>query len=215
MSDLPLVPLPKEYIDAVRRERAARDESFIGTLEDIAGEPVLPMTLRHYHMLTQMKNGYVVPCKFESDPEALAHAHQFVWVVSRAFRWPEQVTGGFLDTLKDKRAQKKLQERLLRIDPLTLCRAVVKYMDDSFFDSPGYGQKSSAGGSSALTQPVASVIAYFADLFAAGGYCMSIREVMDMPLKQVWQFERLIAQRVYSKPALSNSEQIAADAISK
>ncbi len=196
MVTLPIVTVPG-YAEALRHEKKVRDAAFLGGRESLCGIEVLPLTLRRLIWLEQAMNGLVVACQFENDDEALAHAIQVIYFCTPSFAPPTSPIQSYCRRfLQNWKQQKFIHAVLKRHTPRQVMEEVSSFLDDAFLDCPN--------GSGGFGPSHASYPAYLFDVFAAGGFVFTFDEVMDMPLKRLWQHWRVAVKRINPEYPLSN-----------
>lgn len=159
--------------EAVERENAVRDESFLGLTETLCGIEVLPLSAYHFLILEAVHSPFV--CGGVPNEVDIA---RFLWIVSPQFR-PTT-------TRADRKLRDKFIRRLSNLDWEQSVKAITTYTEDAFQDSPG-----SRGGSQASYW---SWIAGLVD-FIASAYGWTERDIIDIPLKRAFQYVRLIKSR--------------------
>lgn len=192
MVELKRIEIPG-LADAYRRERTLRDSSFANTERKIGPFRIRLMTLRDLSWLDAEGNGWVKPVRWDNQHEAYAHALALIWHLSPGVEMPKN--GHSIPTFTGlSMLAKKLWIFLLGafLDEEKVIRGVARYLDDRFFDSPKPGQSDNPAFERSFAAGPANVV----DLFAAGGYSMSEAEIMDLPLDRLWQYGRLITQRL-------------------
>ena len=126
---LPVVEIPG-LAEARRREADRRDFAFLGIPESIMGVKVRPLSPRLLLVLDRLKNGFVVPCTFESSAERCAHAKQFLWVISYEYRVPV----GFVDYCLMRFRRYRFGKRIDRLNGFDLFTSISAYIEDAFAD---------------------------------------------------------------------------------
>jgi len=198
-ADLQFVEIPG-FRDALKRESLVRRQGWVGAHAEIAGVRVRFLTLRDMVLLEEMQNGFFCPWRFDTDAEFLGHAAHLVWWLSDCPKPPTNARTWFQPRAWASRA--RLLEHLKR-RPVDLANDVRAYIEDAYLDAPRCG---GTGGS-----PLAATPAYIADTLAAGGFALSLDEILDMPVTRLWQLVRLAARRVYGTPATNASDKLACD----
>ncbi len=194
------------YAEALRREDSLRRKAWTDTHRDICGVKVRQLTFRDVEQLTELRNGFFAPWRFETDQEFLGHCTQLVWWLSDC----KKPTGN--ETFIGRAILAAQIQRLCRHviqDPKRLAKEVADMIADTFEDAP------KSGSNSAGAAPVAGGIAYIADTLAAGGYRFTMQEVLDMPLVQLFQLLRLVRRRLYDEKPTNTSDKIATDYLAK
>lgn len=191
-SKMQIVEIPG-YAEAMRLEQASRLSAFDESQQNICGIVVEPLTLRKCSLLRREMNGYFVPCQFESEVEAHAHARQIAWFCAPEFFYPTTK----LEAIRYTWRQARWISQVNKIRPSIFTREVLRFVEESFYDSPFHGDTGSAeDDTKTISSPSVAVdIVYVADMFARAGYPYSLRDILDMPLKQLWQFTRVIHKR--------------------
>ena len=200
---LPTVEIPG-FADAVRRERTVRESAFSGGNELVAGVEVRPFSLRHLSWLEMARNGFVVPCVFESKDEMLAHAVQVLYLCRPQFRPPTSPRLSVWQMTRQSMAGSWFGARLLwRMDGDDVVREVEQWLGDAFMDAPAGSSEGQPAPSYAATQ------AYILDRFAEAGLPFTLNEVLDMPMKQLWQHWRLASRRLSDEKLTNPSDAVA------
>lgn len=205
MVTLETVQIPG-YAEAVRRESRLRDTAFLGGLEIVCGVEVCPLSLRRLIWLEHARNGFVVPCRFDNEEEALAHALQVVYFCTPAFKIPDSPKFSFWKTFMDGMRQNAFFRKTLRAGtPEAIVKEIETWMGDAFMDSP-------AGNVSDVQPPsYASYPAYIVDKFAEAGLPFTYEENLDMPLRRLWQHWRVAMRRVHDLAISNPSDDIRAN----
>lgn len=197
------------YADACRKEARVRDTAFLDGLEIVCGVEVYPLSLRRLIWLEMARNGFVVPCRFDDEQEMLAHAVQLLYFCSPSFKVPKspKVTlwGTFLNGFKQHRFMHKVLSSGSAHD---IIMEVKEWQDENFMDAPT--------GSNEVTS--ASYVAYPAmliDALASAGHSFSYDQVMDMPLRRIWQHWRVAMQRITGMALTNPSDIIAVQHLEK
>lgn len=191
--------------EALIREQELRDLPFLDLPEDIAGIPVRVFTLRDLIALDLMKNAHVVRYRFESEIERITQAQQFLWFMSAGYRVPR----GWLDYLWMCARRERFSRRVMRMNSKAVFDGIDHYLAEAFYDNPYGGE----GGGAALK---ASYAVYLIDQLCAAGYSWSEREILDMPIKRLWQYLRISMKRLDPKAPITNrSDKLANDYIAQ
>lgn len=203
-----MVPLPRVqipgYAEAVKRERELRDTAFLGGNELVAGVECRPFSLRHLAYLEAARNGFVVPCRFFDEEEMLAHALQVLWICRKGFRAPDSPRIGRLGLWRMTAAQQLFVVRVLwNHSGADVVKAVEDWLRDAFMDAP-------TGSADAITTTsYTATQAMFLDKFAEAGLPFTYDEVMDMPMRRLWQHWRLAVRRVNDVKLTNPSDEVA------
>lgn len=209
MVTLPTVEVPG-LAEAVRKERTLRDRAFLGGNEIVAGVIVRQLSLRTVLYLEHAENGMMIPFRFDDDIEVVAHALQVLCFSQPGWTAPEVRHYSFWRHWLSAWREQRFQRRVLRqIDPLELVKEVREWTDDSFMDCPA------GGGGELPKKSYASHPAYLVDLFAEAGLGFTYDEIMDMPLKRLWQHWRLAAARTHDVKLTNPSDELAVERAAK
>lgn len=195
--------------EAIQRESRVRDLAFLDGLEIVCGVEVYPLSLRRLLWLEQARNGFIVPCRFESDDEYLAHALQVVYFCTPGFRIPTSPKVSFWSVFRDNYRQQGFFRKALRSgSPEVIVKEIEDWLAEAFMDSPA------VGGSNEVASPsYASYPAHIVDKFASAGLTFTYDEIMDMPLKRLWQHWRIAVRRVDEVTLTNPSDDLATKVI--
>lgn len=185
--------------EAIKRESHVRDTAFLDGLEIVCGVEVVPMSLRRLIWLEQARNGFIVSCRFESDDEYLSHALQVIYFCTPGFNVPRTPKTGFWTLFREGRRQHGFFRKALRAGTTEfVIKEIESWLSDAFMDSPA------GSGSNEIQAPsYASYPAFVVDKFAEAGLPFTYEEIMDMPLRRLWQHWRIATRRV-DEISLSN-----------
>lgn len=210
MATLQTVHIPG-YAEAVKRESKLRDTAFLDGREIVCGVEVEPLSLRRLIWLEQAKNGFVVPCRFDSEQEMLAHALQCVYFCLPEFEPPKSPRFSFWQAFQDGVNQRAFFRKALRSGtPGAIVQEAEAWLREAFMDA------SSAGGKSEVpAQSYASYPAYIVDSFAAAGLPFTYDEIMDMPLRRLWQHWRVAMRRTHGIALVNQSDDLAVEHLAK
>jgi hypothetical protein len=185
------------YAEAVRKESQVRDTAFLDGLEAVCGVGVRPICLRRLIWLEQARNGLVVPWRFDTEEELLAASLQVVYFCRPEFSPPASAEYSFVRAFMEGCRQNRFFRRVLGSNTnKDIIEEVRQWLADAFMDAP-------AGSATALAPSYAGYPAYIVDKFAEAGLPFSYAEIMDMPLKRLWQHWRVAMKRC-SDVALTN-----------
>ena len=191
--------------EARKREARVRDTAFLDGLEMVCGVEVTPLSLRRLIWLEHARNGLIVPCKFDSDEELLAHSLQLVYFCTPKFSPPASPVMSFWRTFRDGMKYHSFFQKALRSGtPEVLVKEVRDWVSDSFMDAPTGG-----GNNEVMPPSYASYPAYIVDKFAEAGLPFSYSEIMDMPLRRLWQHWRVAMRRVNDTTLTNPSDDLA------
>lgn len=179
--------------DAYRRERGLRDAAFGNTTRRIGPFTVRLMSLRDLCWLDAEGNGWVANKPFEGKQDPLTHGLALIWHLLVGVRMPQNGESVPMHT-GIAMLLKKLYVFILGmfLNERKLFKDLNAYLGDRFFDAPRKGTSDNPE----MERSFASGPAAIVDLFAAGGYSMTEDEILDMPLDRLWQYGRLIADRL-------------------
>lgn len=204
-----MVTLETVYIpglrEAIQRETRIRDTAFLEGNEVVCGVEVVPLSLRRLIWLEQAKNGYVVPCRFDNDQELLAHALQIVYFCTPKFKLPTSPKLGFWRMFWEGARQARFFRKVLRSgSPTSIVKEIDEWVSDSMMDAP-------SGGGTSEVPPVsyASYPAYVVDRFAEAGLPFTYEQILDMPLRRLWQHLRVASKRVHDATLTNPSDDLA------
>jgi hypothetical protein len=213
MVALPEVQVPG-YGRAIQHESRVRDSGFDGGNEIVAGVEVAPLSLRRLLWLERARNGFVVPCRFDDASEQLAHALQVLYFCRPTYWAPVSPVRSLLAAAFEQwRIQRFTRATVRRHNPQAILEDVGGWLDEAFMDAPRPPDES---GDRVVSKAAhASYPAYIVTLFAAGGMTQTVREIMEMPLKTLWQYVRLLQHRVYGMPLSNPSDVVFLDGLER
>ena len=189
--------------EAIKREAHVRDTSFLDGLELVCGVEVCPLSLRRLIWLEQAHNGFVVPWRFDDDQEYLAHALQVLYFCTPQFAPPQTPRFGFWGAFMQGVRQDRFFKKALRHGkPEIIVKEINGWLGDAFMDSP-------TGSGSVGHAAYASYPAYVVDRFAEACLPFTYDQIMDMPLRRLWQFWRIAAKRINDVSLTNPSDDIA------
>lgn len=198
------------YSDALKREASVRDSAWIESNEIVAGVEVIPLNLRTVLLLERARNGFLVPCRFDNGAEVVAHALQVLYFARPQFRPPTLADAGIISQVFESvRRQRFMESVIRRVDYDDLVKEVREWLDEAFMDCPS-GSAENVNPASHAASP-----AYVLDLLSSGGYHFTESEVMEMPLKKLWQLMRLAARRVHGTALANPSDDLAVKHLAK
>jgi len=195
--------------EALKREAHVRDTAFLDGMEIVCGVEVRPLSLRRLIWLEQAHNGLIVPWRWDSDEELLAHALQVVYFCTPKFSPPKSPKYGFWDSFRDGMKEHTFFRKALRAGtPQVIVKEIEAWLGDSFMDSPA------GGGTNEIQAPsYASYPAYVVDKFAEAGLPFTYDEIMDMPLRRLWQHWRVAIKRLHDATLTNPSDDLATKVI--
>jgi hypothetical protein len=195
--------------EALKREARVRDTAFLDGNEVVCGVEVVPLSLRRLIWLEQAHNGFVVPWRFESDEELLAHSLQLVYFCTPSFVPPHSPRFSFLSSFREGMRQDAFFRKALRANsPDAIIKEVADWTGEAFMDAPA------GGGNNEVKAPsYASYPAYIVDRFAEAGLPFSYDQIMDMPLRRLWQHWRVAAKRMTGAHLTNPSDDLATKVI--
>lgn len=203
MVALPIVEIPG-YREAVKKERTLRDAAFLDGHEMLCGEIVVPLSLRRLIWLEQAHNGFICPWKWDSDEQLIAHALALIYFCRPNFQPPNTAKWSFWKAYGHALSQHRFSVRVLRrVGPEKLVEEVTSWLNDAFMDAP-VGSADSVGNQSYASYP-----AYVFDKFGEAGLTYTPEQIMDMPIKRLWQHFRVAAARINDAKLTNPSDEIA------
>lgn len=171
-------PFPAtEYREAVEAESTARNFAFLDVAEGVNGVAVRPMTLNDVMVLDGIRSPFMVGGRTPTPHDLVV----FLWLQS-----PNYTPGKF--------ALWRFSRRCRELNYSDTCKAVVEYLDAAFMDSPG-GRR---GGESYYSFAAGIVDAL------ASQYGWPEKEILNLPLKRIWQYLNCVKARLSPKPVLFN-----------
>jgi hypothetical protein len=195
--------------EAIARERLIRDAAFLTVdrkllTESIAGFEVHMMNLRHYTALRIAKNPFVL----RGEP-GVAHLIQFIWTVSVDYRpsrkhyvkWVKN--SGLIDPAPPRIRHWSLLNRWANrmSECLTLqveaAKGVHQYLSETFQDRPPV--KAGEGFNESFYSD-----ACFWSATLAREYGVPLMDVLEMPLKQIFQYLKEIKDHHGKRDTLTN-----------
>ena len=180
-----------------------RDTAFLDGLESLCGVEVRPLCLERLIILEQAQNGLCVPYIFENEAEMLAHALQVIYYNRPAFTPPSSPHIGMWASLSEGISRQIFIRRMVRRKVrFTIIQEVQEWISDAFMDAP-------SGNSQKLRPSYASYPVYIFDLFAEAGLNFTYKEVMQMPLRRLWQYFRIANRRLNGVAITNPSDNLA------
>ena len=169
------------YREAVTEERRRRERAWIGLVDDIGDVPIAPLTLRRFVTLAVLGNAYVTAGKAPT----VADTVQLLWICSTDYR-------------PDQRAFETWAARTMKKAPIVrLVAGIEAYLAAAFFDANG------SDGAAPSTTPAWGWPAAWVDQFARE-YGWTVDQVMDTPIAQLFQLERLLVKRIKPDSLFTN-----------
>ena len=191
------------YADACRKEARVRDTAFLDGLEIVCGVEVYPLSLRRLIWLDMAKNGFVVSCIFDNEREMLAHAVQILYFCSPDFTLPlspkTNFILSFMDGIKEQQFIRKVMKGRIVSDVIN---EVKSWQEDNFMDAP-------TGGGGITGAAYASYPVFIVDAFGDAGLPFTYDQIMDMPLRRIWQHLRISMRRISGLTLSNPSDDIA------
>lgn len=195
------------YEEAVAFEHKNRAGSFTEAAEVIKGFPLCLMTLGQFDKLRFLKN----PLLFKDIP-SMSQLFDFLWLLNPSYSPSE--SSARRKVIKGLRKYYEPPEPILRTairlyfyhqkhllwykDFLELIAALNGYVEEQFYDSPGFNKGSE--------KSYFCDIAAFVDMFGSE-YGRTVQEVLAMPLNQVFQLQKAILKRTGSKRLFNKSDR--------
>jgi hypothetical protein len=114
----------------------------------------------------------------------------------------------FWRSFRDGWSEQMFVRKVMRGTPRgRIFHEVAEWLSDALMDAP-------SGGSDEVKPPsYASYPVYIVDLFAEAGFTFTYREIMEMPLRRLWQHMRIANRRLKHTTLTNPSDQIAVDYI--
>ncbi len=204
------IPVPG-LREAIKKERFLRDSAFLETNELLLGLEVRPLSLRRMIWLEQAQNGFVCDWQWERDDELIGHAIALLYFSTPAFKLPG-IGRSFLRMWIDAVKEHRFRIRILMLHPAEeIVRAVDDWVSDSLMDAPAGEVKEGT----VRPRSFASWPAYIFDKFGEAGLTFTADEVLDMPLKRLWQHYRIAIARLNDAKLQNPSDAIAAEHVAK
>lgn len=168
------------YREALEQEELLRNAAFLDVPELVGGVECQPFTLRHWCVLQCIGSPFVV-----GGVPSLEDVSKFLWSVNKRYNRNSKIRRYFF--IKSTR---KLQY-------FGTVRAIQDYLEKSFCDFPG-------GKTSGFTPAYWSCFAnIISELAKEHGW--DEQKIMDMPLKRIWQYIRVIRKRQNPNEVFSNT----------
>ncbi len=194
--------------EAIKREARVRDTAYLDGHEIVCGVEVVPLCLRRLIWLEQAHNGFVVPWKFENDGEKFAHAISFLYFLRPDFSPPISPRETFWQSFKSGLNEQVFINRYRNVNRDEFLAELLEWISDYFMDAPN------SGGSEIMPPSYASYPTHIIDLFAQANLPFLFSEIMDMPLKRLWQHYRIASRRVNEIKLTNPSDEISVRHIS-
>lgn len=199
------------YAEACRREARVRDTAFLGGNEIVCGVTVAPISLRRIIWLEQAHNGYLVPWRFDSEDEMLAHALQILYFCRPDFMPPESPKFSLWNSFTEGMRRDAFFRTAMRSRSASIIiKEIEDWFGDALMDSPAGGGQSEVPAPSFASWP-----AYIVDKFAETGLTFTYHEIMDMPLRRLWQHWRVAVGRINDAKLTNPSDQVAVEYLAK
>jgi len=199
------------YAEARRKETTLRDSAYLGGKEMICGIVVHPISLRRLLWLEHARNGLVGQYRFESENEILAHALQVIYFCTPQFEVPDSPKFSFWSSLRQSIQQQAFFRKVLSAYPAeTVIKEVNEWIENALMDAP-----TGTGNNEVDSPSYASYPTYIVDKFAEAGLPFTFDEIMDMPLRRLWQHWRAAVARINDATLTNPSDMIAVEHIAK
>lgn len=198
------------YREQVRKERTLRDRAFLGGNEIVFGIEVKQLSLRTALFLEHAENGFMIPVRWDFDGEEIVHAIQVLWFAQPDWVQPSVTPPSIWRQFNEARRQTLFARRVLRNgSPDDLVTEVMDWIKEAMFDCPA------ASGSEVPRPSYVSHPAHLVDLFGAAGLTFSYDEILDMPLKRLWQHYKLAANRLHGLTLTNPSDDLAVEHLAR
>jgi len=155
----------RQRIEQATRDEQARAAAWL-SLDQIVGIVVKPFTLRHWLFLTEAENPILL-----GQVPASGHIAQFLWVIRTDFDWRSK-------------PRKDWFKRIGKLNTTEVVDEIVAYLSRAFYDLQGGGDPDKT------SVDVAGWPAYFVHRYGKL-YGWSVDQVMDTPLAQLGQLDRV------------------------
>ena len=171
------------YREAVERENSVRDAAFLDLPEFICGTQVNQITPQHFLIL----DGIGSPFVSGGTPTA-EDVVKFLWILSPEFCRPTSIW--------NRIRRWRFTVSCRNIDFFKAIGAIVRFIRETFHDSPG--------GTGPRSAPIASCVAGPVHVLA-NKYGWSEAEILNLPYKRIFQYFRLIQIQANPKVITFNS----------
>ncbi len=176
------------YREALDRESQSRRGAFLGLPEIICGLSVLPLTLSHLLLLQFAGSPFILTGRTPTPGEIA----QFLWIVSPQYDRVRELPA---DTWEFRRTRWRFLRSIRKLDYVSVCKSISVYVDESFQDSPGGSGENRIEHYSGVASIVAAI---------AAELHWSEAEILRIPLKRIFQYQRCIIKRHDSKAIFFN-----------
>ena len=155
--------------------------------ESIAGILVSPLTYEMELRLRSIKSPFF--CGGVPSPADVAI---FFWAVSEEYqrslrvRWAVEHVSPWVATVLFNRTRRAFVRRLRKLDYLVAVKGIYRYINEAYSDSPSGGKSDSVS----YYSEAAGLVILLADKCS-----MSRQEVMNLPIKIIWQLLRAIERK--------------------
>jgi hypothetical protein len=163
---------------AIEHEQLVRNAAFLSLSESLCGFDVNPLTLRHVLTLESIGSPFVTGGR--PLPHDLA---AFLLIIKPATGW----------------ARWQMLRRLSQLPAASVTSAIAEFIGEAFQDSPG--------GTGVESISYYSFGARIVDELARS-YGWREAEILDMPLKRVFQYLKVIAHRNGNAPLFNPSDKV-------
>ena len=163
-----MISLPEEVQKLLSDANTHQEEAWLNIETEIAGIPIRQMTLEHYFLLNGFESPFLTGKEFGAVDIGI-----FLWILS-----PEH-----------KRCTKACDQFCKKIAGLNIVQCVKdikEYLEITFLDADTSAEKQ--------RKRYASFVAYQIDTYAKE-YGWSVRQTMEMPLRQIFQLNSAIGER--------------------
>lgn len=161
--------LPSSVLRALKDADQAQQEAWLDISYEICGLEICQMTIQQYYLLDGLD------CPFFSGADFTpADIAQFLWILSPEYKPEKKAREKFLKQIKDIKILKAEEE-------------IIKYLEVTFSDLDTLAEDSK-------NKRYANFLAYQIDLFAKE-YGWSMKEILNLPLRQVFLLNTAIAER--------------------
>lgn len=175
------------YREAVKRESDSRDFALLGADEIVAGVPVRPLTVRHMLLLDLSGNAFVTHGRVPTHRDIVS----FLWICSPDYK-------------PDNDALAKFSMGMGGLDYGESVKAILDHIRESVQDAPAAHSRPDAPSNWSWAAIIVDTI--------ATEYHWSLDAILDLPMKAVFQFVKIISKRRNPRAAVFNpSDKVRGD----
>lgn len=184
------------YAEAVANERLVRDAAFLCRVETVAGFDLRPMTLRHYLVLRLAGS----PCLAKTGDVEPWQAAAFLWLLSPEWTPGARARARFmrrcrpfaqpgLPLFSTQRAIARWgrQSKAAKARLAEVVKGIREFVEETMLDRP-------SGGKGGYGPSYYSDVCFWWGTLGRNGYPMSREEILETPLKILFQSLREITE---------------------